>query len=42
VLCRIEKRPPQLDLDIYLYLLKAQVKTTDPASYKAPMPGAAA
>ena len=35
VLCRIEKRPPRLDLDIYPYLPKAQVETTDPASYKS-------
>ena len=33
VLCRIEKRPPRLDLEIYPYLPRAQVETTDPASY---------
>jgi hypothetical protein len=33
VLCRIEKRPPRLDLEIYPYLPKARVETTDPASY---------
>lgn len=32
VLCRIEKRPPRLDLDIYPYLPKAMVETTKPAS----------
>ena len=42
VLCRIEKRPPRLDLDIYPYLPKAQVETTDPASYKVLMSGTAA
>ena len=39
VLCRIEKRPPRLDLDIYPYLPKALVETTNPASYKVLMPG---
>ncbi len=39
VLCRIEKRPPRLDLDIYPYLPKAMVETTNPASYKVLMPG---
>jgi len=33
VLCRIEKRPPKLDLEIYPYLPKARVEATDPASY---------
>jgi transposase len=39
VLCRIEKRPPRLDLDIYPYLPKALVETTKPASYKVLMSG---
>ena len=38
VLCRIEKRPPRLDLEIYPYLPKALVETTDPASYLSLMP----
>ena len=42
VLCRIESRPPRLDLDIYPYLPKALVETTRPASYVSLMPGAAA
>ncbi len=42
VLCRIERRPPRLDLDIYPYLPRAQVETTRPASYMSLMPGAAA
>ena len=42
VLCRIEKRPPRLDLDVYPYLPRAQVETTDPASYKVLMSGTAA
>ena len=33
VLCRVERRPPKLDLDIYPYLPKAQVATTAAASY---------
>ena len=32
VLCRIERRPPKLDLDIYPYLPKARVATTSAAS----------
>jgi len=42
VLCRIESRPPRLDLDIYPYLPKALVETTRPANYMSLMPGAAA
>ncbi len=38
VLCRIEKRPPRLDLEIYPYLPKALVETTNPASYMSLMP----
>ncbi|MCP4933552.1 MAG: IS21 family transposase, partial [bacterium] len=33
VLCRVEKRPPKLDLDVYPYLPKANVETTKTASY---------
>jgi hypothetical protein len=33
LLCRIEQRPPKLDLDIYPYLPRAQVATTSAASY---------
>ena len=33
VLCRIERRPPKLDLDIYPYLPRARVTTTSAASY---------
>ena len=42
VLCRIEKRQPRLDLDIYPYLPRALVETTRPANYMSLMPGAAA
>ena len=37
VLCRIEKRPPRLDMEIYPYLPKALVETTRPSSYQALM-----
>ena len=42
VLCRIEHRPPRLDLDIYPYLPKTQVETTKPASYMSLVRGAVA
>lgn len=42
VLCRIEHRPPRLDLDIYPYLPRARVETTKPASYMSLMRGAGA
>lgn len=37
VLCRIERRPPKLDLDVYPFLPSAQVETTKAASYKVLM-----
>jgi len=42
ILCRIERRQPRLDLDIYPYLPRALVETTRPANYMSLMPGAAA
>lgn len=42
ILCRIERRPPRLDLDIYPYLPKAVVETTKPASYAVLLSGVAA
>ena len=33
VLCRVEKRPAKLDLDVYPYLPRATVGKTSPASY---------
>ena len=33
VLCRVERRPPKLDLDVYPYLPRATVGKTSPASY---------
>lgn len=41
VLCRIERRPSRLDLDIYPYLPQARVETTKPASYMSLMSGTA-
>jgi len=42
VLCRIEKRPPRLDLDFYPYLPRANVATTQPSSYMSLLEGTAA
>ena len=33
VLCRIERRPPRLDLKVYLHLPQATVTTTSPSAY---------
>jgi hypothetical protein len=41
VLCRVEKRPPKLDLDVYPYLPRASVEATSAASYMALMSEAA-
>ena len=41
VLCRIERRPPKLDLDIYPYLPRATVATTAAASYMSLLGGGA-
>ena len=42
VLCRIEQRPPRLDLEYYPFLPKAVVETTKAASYCALLSGEAA
>jgi transposase len=42
VLCRIERRPPRLDLTAYPHLPRAHVRTTQAADYAALMPGPAA
>ena len=42
VLCRIERRPPRLDMTIYPYLPKATVATTSARSYMDLLEGAAA
>ncbi len=41
VLCRIERRPPKLDLDIYPYLPRANAATTAAASYMSLLGGGA-
>ena len=41
VLCRIERRPPKLDLDIYPYLPRANVATPAAASYMSLLGGGA-
>jgi hypothetical protein len=41
VLCRVECRPPRLDLDVYPYLPRARVRTTSAASYMSLLSGAA-
>jgi len=40
VLCRVERRPPRLDLDVYPYLPRTKVTTTSPASYMCLTKGA--
>src|SRR5271167_1223536 len=42
VLCRIERRPPRLDLKIYPYLPRATVTTTSPSAYLSLLAGGAA
>jgi hypothetical protein len=42
VLCRIERRPPRLDLTLYPYLPKAAVRTTSPDAYLSLLAGRAA
>ena len=42
VLCRIERRPPRLDMTIYPYLPRATVATTSARSYMDLLAGAAA
>jgi hypothetical protein len=40
-LCRIERRPPRLDLKIYPYLPQATVKTTSAQAYLSLLAGGA-
>ena len=42
VLCRIERRPPRLDMTVYPYLPKATVATTSARAYMALLAGAVA
>ncbi|MCP4315857.1 MAG: hypothetical protein GY789_07500 [Hyphomicrobiales bacterium] len=39
VLCRIERRPPRLDMTVYPYLPKAHVAATSPGVYMSLLPG---
>jgi len=41
VLCRIERRPPRLDMTVYPYLPKATVATTSACTYMDLLAGAA-
>ena len=40
LLCRIERRPPRLDLDVHPYLPRARVATTAAATYMSLLDGA--
>jgi hypothetical protein len=40
VLCRIERRPPRLNLEVYPYLPRARVATTSPQAYLELLTGA--
>ena len=42
VLCRLEGRPPRLDLELYPYLPKAMVSTTFTRDYMSLLSGRAA
>lgn len=39
VLCRIERRPPRLDMTVYPYLPQAHVAVTSPGDYMALLSG---
>jgi hypothetical protein len=39
LLCRIEHRPPRLDMENWPHLPLAQVRTTQPADYMVLLPG---
>lgn len=41
VLCRIERRPPRLDLTVYPYLPRATVETTSARTYMDLLSGVA-
>ena len=42
VLCRLEGRPPRLDLELYPYLPRVRVSTTSAVDYMTLLPGRAA
>ena len=39
LLCRVERRPPRLDLDVYPFLPRANIATTSAASYMSLLAG---
>ncbi len=39
VLCRVERRPPRLDLDVYPFLPRTNIATTSPACYMTLLAG---
>ena len=39
VLCRIERRPPRLDMTVYPYLPSANVAATSPSAYMSLLAG---
>ena len=39
VLCRVERRPPRLDLDVYPFLPRTNIATTSAASYMTLLAG---
>ncbi len=41
VLCRVERRPPRLDLDVYTFLPRTNVATTSASSYMSLLTGGA-
>ena len=42
LLCRIERKPPRLNLDVYPYLPRAEVRSTQARAYLSLLPGEAA
>ena len=42
LLCRLEGRPPRLDLELYPYLPRVRVSTTDARDYMSLLSGRAA
>ena len=42
VLCRLDGRPPRLDLELYPYLPRVRVSTTSAGDYMTLLPGRAA
>ena len=39
LLCRVERRPPQLDLDVYPFLPRTNIATTTASSYMSLLAG---